>query len=444
MRALLLPALLLLGAIGTAQADEGSCDGRCDAGFDAAEKCQCDSLCTYYSSCCSDYISVCKPRETRGDIFETPEDYEYYEIVSGIPAVENSVDDVVTPYPDIKKTTTITEINGATETVSTPEPTTPEPTTDQHEEPSDKDKETCSGEPFNAFTKLKNGTTFAFRGKYVFGLDEDSVLNGYPKLIKDVFGIDGPIDAAFTRSNCQGKTYLFKGDKYWRFSDGVLDDDFPRDIDVGFDSIPNSIDAAFALPANNYKGKEKVYFFKGNKYWPYEFQKQPTWKECQGFSPSESFRSYATLQMDSWEEFFNQLFGPKIRVTKGPLYISRDWKGVPSGVDAVLPGRIYVPQQKKSPLRRSKRRKSRRRQNRMRKTTIIDMLLDDDDDIESDPDWVPWSITSLCKPVQNVYFFKKDKYYRVNLQRKSVDKVYPRYPRSIAKYWLGCNETISA
>lgn len=33
---------------------------------------------------------------------------------------------------------------------------------------------------------------------------------GYPKLIWDVWGIDGPIDAAFTRMNCQGKTYLFQ------------------------------------------------------------------------------------------------------------------------------------------------------------------------------------------------------------------------------------------
>ena len=47
-------------------------------------------------------------------------------------------------------------------------------------------------------------------GEYFFVLDEKSVLPGYPKLIKDVWGIKGPIDAAFTRINCQGKTYIFK------------------------------------------------------------------------------------------------------------------------------------------------------------------------------------------------------------------------------------------
>lgn len=47
-------------------------------------------------------------------------------------------------------------------------------------------------------------------GKYFYELDEKSVRPGYPKLIKEVWGIEGPIDAAFTRINCEGKTYIFK------------------------------------------------------------------------------------------------------------------------------------------------------------------------------------------------------------------------------------------
>lgn len=43
----------------------------------------------------------------------------------------------------------------------------------------------------------------------------------------------------------------------------MLDDDYPRDISVGFDKIPDHVDAAFALPAPHHHGKEKVYFFKG-------------------------------------------------------------------------------------------------------------------------------------------------------------------------------------
>lgn len=54
-----------------------------------------------------------------------------------------------------------------------------------------------------------------------------------------------------------------KGNKYWRFEDEVLDDDYPRDISVGFEKIPDDIDAAFSTPAHGHHGKEKVYFFKG-------------------------------------------------------------------------------------------------------------------------------------------------------------------------------------
>jgi len=118
-------------------------------------------------------------------------------------------------------------------TTTTPTPVSPTP-------PRDPDAVTCSGRTFDAFMQLKNGSMFAFRGEfrgsmqslwlfissrtvflhktlfacvpgdYFFELDDRSVMPGYPKLIKDVWGISGPIDAAFTRINCQGKTYIFK------------------------------------------------------------------------------------------------------------------------------------------------------------------------------------------------------------------------------------------
>lgn len=48
------------------------------------------------------------------------------------------------------------------------------------------------------------------QGQYFFELDDKAILPGYPKLIQDVWGIPGPIDAAFTRINCNGKSYIFK------------------------------------------------------------------------------------------------------------------------------------------------------------------------------------------------------------------------------------------
>lgn len=33
--------------------------GRCENGFDSQKECQCDSMCKYYRSCCSDFEAVC-------------------------------------------------------------------------------------------------------------------------------------------------------------------------------------------------------------------------------------------------------------------------------------------------------------------------------------------------------------------------------------------------
>ncbi|KAG8450795.1 hypothetical protein GDO86_003166 [Hymenochirus boettgeri] len=405
MRGLWVPALLLLlGAASVVNtAEEASCSGRCFTGYEDSKTCQCDILCIYYKSCCNDYVSVCKPKETRGDVF---------------------------PFPEDESTTFADLINSSVplSTDTTTAITKPDKLEDL-EEPTD---QLCSGKPFDAFTNLKNGSIYAFRGKYFYELDDKRALEGYPKLIKDVWGIDGPIDAALTRVNCQGKTYFFKGKQYWRFSDGILDLGYPRDISDGFQNIPDYIDATFALPANDYNGNEKAYFFKGKTMHCY----------LSGAAQSAQFRHYVKLQENSWEDFFSFLFGPSDeKTTEGPFYINKDWKGVPNGVDAVLPSRIYVPQ----PNHRSKKRKSHHRQNRRKSTSwqrsdLMHESIYDYDDEESDPDWLPPSSSHRCQPAQNVYFFKNDKYYRVNLQTKRVDHAYPRYPRSIAQYWLGCKE----
>lgn len=46
-----------------------SCLDRCENGFDSQRKCQCDSMCTYYKSCCFDFEAICgmmskKPRRS--------------------------------------------------------------------------------------------------------------------------------------------------------------------------------------------------------------------------------------------------------------------------------------------------------------------------------------------------------------------------------------------
>ncbi|CAN9501184.1 unnamed protein product [Ophioblennius macclurei] len=435
------PAAVLLGLgllLHAAIAAEETCVGRCGS-FDLLKKCQCDSMCVYYGSCCGDFQTAC-PKKTRGDTFADPE-------VTGTPPTAT---ELTTTAPSPRLTSVLP-------TIPTP------PTTDATQRPAptlEPDAAPCSGRPFDAFLQLKNGSMYAFRGEYFFELDEKSVLPGYPKLIEDVWGIRGPISAAFTRINCQGKSYLFKGRQYWRFNGDVLDEDFPRDISVGFDGVPNDVDAAFAIPAPSHRGREKAYFFKGDKYYPYEFKNQPSHEECVEMSrqsPSVLFSRYTDVYCDNaWEDFFSQLFGgPPARSYSGPRSTGRDWIGVPTPLDAAVVGPVFFsprpaptspsPPPPPPPVRSSKRRrfnKKRKSGRRKSRGLLDDLLVIDDDyfDWFSDDDYVYDDTVTQDRttPVQNVYFFKKDKYYRASLQTKRVDAVSPPYPRSIAKYWLGC------
>ncbi|NXC70287.1 VTNC protein, partial [Anhinga anhinga] len=431
----LLFPVIVLALLAAARAAEDSCVGRCDDGFDKQHKCQCDTLCMYYQSCCSDYATVCKTKVTRGDVFALPEDdYLDYNLTVDVGMVEGTEAAPtelptsllpVEPTPGFEETQT-----------EVPVEEVPFTTTDGlwTQEPVLEPEELCSRKPFDAFTDLKNGSIYAFRGKYFYELDETSVRPGYPKLISDVWGIEGPIDAAFTRINCQGKTYLFKGSQYWRFDDGALDPGYPRDISEGFEGIPNSIDAAFALPAHSYHGNERVYFFKDKYYWSYDFANQPTQADCEKSSPSAVFNHYAFMNRDSWEDVFQILFGGRMSGASSPRYISKDWRGVPSRLDAAMAGRIYVASQQ------PRRRKSRRQRKRYKSQRSLNLgfwswVQNDSDSVGVEGDWLSGS---QCEALQSVYFFVGDKYYRVNLRTKRVDLVQPRYPRSIAQYWLDC------
>ncbi|KAI7795883.1 Vtnb protein [Triplophysa rosa] len=436
--------ILLSLVLATAFAAEETCVGRCQR-FDPSKKCQCDTMCKYYGSCCQDFDSACR-KKTRGDTFEDPDDY------------------LTSPVTLTTESTSTSNRTVLPLTTTEPTPTTP----------ADPDAHTCSGRTFDAFMQLKNGSTFAFRGDYFFELDDKSVMPGYPKLIKDMWGIPGPIDAAFTRINCHGKTYIFKGNKYWRFDSDVMDEDYPRDISVGFENIPDDIDAAFAIPAPGHHGKETVYFFKGDQYYQYEFKHQPSHEECAQItksSPSVAFTRYTNLYcVDS---LFSMLFQGLHGHHKGPRFISKDWVGIKPPVDAAMVGRLYLsPGPSSSPStghgrdRTSRRKKGRGRGSRVsrslfwedfgldyeeryfgaesrgknkkkgrgKRPSFFDMSYDSEDYLDLEV------VQEKATPVQNVYFFKKDKYYRVDLQTKRFDSVNPPYPRSIAKYWLGCKE----
>ncbi|XP_076832324.1 vitronectin a isoform X2 [Brachyhypopomus gauderio] len=514
---------VLVALLIAARASQESCVDRCEDGFNATKTCQCDSMCLYYQSCCTDYEYVC-PALSRGDTFLFfPEDEDNSTAVPVVPRAEIRRSQTAHPSPTEPPTV-----------VTTPLPSR------------DPDAEVCGGRPFDSFTQTKNGSIYAFRGKYFFELGVKSVLPGYPKLIEDVWGIKGPIDAAFTRFNCQGKTYVFKGNQYWRFDDGVLDQDFPRNISVGFENVPADVDGAIAMPAHSYHGREKAYFFKGDQYYQYEFKQQPSHEECFWMTRrlrSSLFTRYADMYRNRWTEHFSRLFGGYPSSIGGGRSIDRDWIGVQSPVDAVLVGRLYVSpgwpsrwrpsleskwdqqwsqqrnrqqqnqqqwdqlqrnrqqqdqqqwdqlqrnrqqqdQQQWDQLQRNRQQQNqqqwdqqqqnqqgwdqwgqqwvpRRRQNRSPSwETIADRGVgagqewaqrfiqnhwsrqdqSQSDGYRYDPSESPAGFTLPPRglPLQSVYFFKGDQYYRVNLWTRRVDRTVPPYPRPIGTYWLGC------
>ncbi|XP_070987943.1 vitronectin-like [Oncorhynchus clarkii lewisi] len=640
--------ILLLAGLATVFAAEESCMDRCENGFDSKKDCQCDTMCRYYKSCCSDYETTCHMK-TRGDTFEfaedddgpftpttptfptQPEDREssssggqHRQLTRLItPNTTPTLDKIATkitpvtepargtargpqrgqvpgvvPLPEAAKATKapsatqagrgsdrgqfpavvpLPETAIATEATSVPQTTTEEVVTTTKAPVVDPDAEPCSSRPWDSLMQLKNGSVYAFRGEWFFELDEKSVMPGYPKLIQDIWGIRGPIDAAFTRINCQGKTYMFKGNKYWRFDDGVLEADYPRDINVGFEKIPDDVDAAFAIAAPGHHSKEKVYFFKGDQYYQYEFKHQPSHEECikmAAGSPSALFTAYTDIYHNNWEELFNMLFRGIPNHHGGHRFINKDWIGIKAPVDAVMTGRLYItPRPLAPPLfppvpplrdhnngrrqpwdqqwgqygqqdqlngqqngqqygqqygqqvqqygqqweqqwghRRSRRQsywgagtgmamgqafaekgmdmgkrfaekgmdlgrklaerrmamegmfggwdmrrtdardedrdRDRRRDDQDRRRDDQDRRRDDQDrrdgynyDSRYNAEGrAYWEFVNKGQPVQSVYFFKGDKYYRVDLKTKKVDPASPPYPRSIGKYWLGCPE----
>nr|XP_024003622.1 vitronectin [Salvelinus alpinus] len=543
-----------------------SCMDRCENGFDSKKDCQCDTMCRYYKSCCSDYETACHMK-TRGDTFEFAEDDDGPFTLQRPPS-----------RPNLRPGNPAPANIGNSHASEPPTPPLLLPKLPQrynHRGSGDDTQgsgsrprcQPCSSRPWDSLMQLRNGSVYAFRGEWFFELDEKSVMPGYPKLIQDIWGIRGPIDAAFTRINCQGKTYMFKGNKYWRFDDGVLEEDYPRDINVGFEKIPDDVDAAFAIAAPGHHGKEKVYFFKGDQYYQYEFKHQPSHEECikmSAGSPSALFTAYTDIYHNNWEELFNMLFRGIPNHHGGHRFINKDWIGIKAPVDAVMTGRLYItPRSLAPPLfpplpplrdhndgrrqpwdqqwgqygqqdqlngqqngqqygqqgqqygqqweqqwgRRRSRRQSywgagtgmtmgqafaekgmdmgkgfaekgmdlgRKLAERgmamegmfggwdMRRTDARDgdrdrdRRRDDQDRRRDDQDRrgdgynydsrynaegrAYWEFVNKGQPVQSVYFFKGDKYYRVDLKTKKVDPASPPYPRSIGKYWLGCPE----
>uniref|UniRef100_A0A668AM75 Proteoglycan 4a n=1 Tax=Myripristis murdjan TaxID=586833 RepID=A0A668AM75_9TELE len=100
-------------------------------------------------------------------------------------------------------------------------------------------------------------------GEHFWSVDPVSRSVSSPQSITDTLGVPAPIDTVFTRCNCQGNTYIIKGDQLWRLDGNMMvEPGYPQPLAFEFSGLTGGISAALPLPAT--RGRpETVYFFKG-------------------------------------------------------------------------------------------------------------------------------------------------------------------------------------
>lgn len=108
------------------------------------------------------------PAVTRGDVFTLPEDdYGIDDYAEGTNIGVHMQAERVNLSSDLQaefELTQDTPVQDPEEEVPGPAQEAPEPTTTDQEILESSAEELCSGKPFDAFTDLKNGSLFAFRG----------------------------------------------------------------------------------------------------------------------------------------------------------------------------------------------------------------------------------------------------------------------------------------
>lgn len=233
----------------------------------------------------------------------------------------------------------------------------------------------CSKNDKPTITK-KGGATFRVNRKAMSRGDIQGLKILYPEEAGRRF------DAALNHPTSPNIIYFFKGDKYYKY-------DFNRDriignhkISYGWSGIPDNIDAAVNHPAD----ENIIYFFKGNKYYLYDFKKD--------------------------------------RVIRTSL-ISDGFHGIPDNIDAAVnhsSSRDIIHFFKGVAYYRYDLRK-----NEIQKLNYIKMVWD------KIPDFLSAAVKHPARSCET-YFFMDDKYYKYDTDK---DRLMSGYPAEISIGWLG-------
>ncbi|KAM9831481.1 proteoglycan 4-like [Neosynchiropus ocellatus] len=309
-----------------------SCRGRCGDGYYRGSTCQCDYSCLRYGECCRDYESLCTTKNSCkgrcGEGFRRGRkcscDEECIKYKQCCPDYNDYCDKGATTVPSTPPAATTLESKPTEPTKPDLDKPIPEPDTNPGDYQADDSNDTnlCSGRPISGVTTLRNGTVVVFRGQYFWFLDPNRVP-GPARDITQVWGVPSPIDTVFTRCNCQGKTYIFKGGKYWRFENDALDSGYPKVVETGFDGLKGPITAALSVPQHRSR-REAVYFFKrGGTVQKYSYQS--------GTRPTCGQKPHFTIHT-----VHNRRVRQAVSVLEAAINIRTNWRGFPQTVTAAV------------------------------------------------------------------------------------------------------------
>ncbi|XP_044156974.1 proteoglycan 4 isoform X2 [Bufo gargarizans] len=263
----------------------------------------------------------------------------------------------------------------------------------------DPEKNLCIGPPADGMTTLQNGSMVVFRGHYFWTLNQGGVM-GCPRKITEVWGIPSPIDTVFTRCNCGGKTFFFKGSRYWRFTNDVMDKGYPKETIKGFGGLRGKVTAI--LPVAGYRTRpESVYFFKpGGNVQKYTFRQEQAKRCTKKKRPSMQYPIYPQNIQTVRYRFPRDVVRHRIQIHRtftavqqplGVLHeqtlISSTWRGIPNNIISA----VSLPNSKK-------------------------------------------------QDGFDYYVFSKDKYYNINMSSKTAVKPPPGSEQKTSKDWYKCKE----